>query len=321
VHGRLVVLVSGLVAACGDGDNGETVDAPPAVIDGVMFDAPPPGEPRFDVGSHRGRIEVLELAGGPWTGNALAHANFAPAPTLMRFVFYARVAVRHWQRETMRIGSCRLLELTPAFCTACAGICVEDEVCEPYPEYAQAGDLTFDGLHGGPVVLQPNGYFYASQGAKLPVDAFADDATVTVTATGEDVPAFTVNAGGVPPLVAAFTNDELHVADTADAVVQWTPADPTDPDLRVRLTLNANNAGHGLPYESVIECDTEDVGGLTVPAPLIAAFPTTERWEACAGSDCPLSTLTRYRKGSVDVAGTPVDLAVGSQIHLWVIHP
>jgi hypothetical protein len=125
----------------------------------------------------------------------------------------------------------------------------------------------------------------------------------------------------VPPLVAAFANDELPLADGADATVTWTPVDPDDPALRVRLVLNANNQGHGLPYESVIECDAADVGALVVPAAMIDAFPTTERWEACAGSDCPLSTLTRYRKASVDVAGAPVDLAVGSQIMLWVIHP
>ena len=306
-------------AACGGG--GGTSDAGGSAVDAFQPDAPPPGAPWFDDGPHRGRIEVVELAGGPWAGNAQAHAVFAPQPTLMRFVFYARVAVRHWQQETMRAGSCRLLENVPAFCTSCAGICIAPEVCEPYPEYASAGELTFDGLRGPPLTLEPSPYFYASQGAQLPLDAFADDATVSVTATGDQVPAFAIAAGGVPPLSAPLANDELHVADGADATVAWTAVAPADPTLRVRVTLNANNVGHGQPYQAVIECDAADVGTITIPAALIDAFPATQRWRACEGSDCPVSTITRYRKTSVDVEGAPVDLVVGSQIAFWVIHP
>jgi hypothetical protein len=238
-------------------------------------------------------------------------------------VFYGRVAVHHWQLETMRAGSCRLLEHEPVFCTACAGVCVAPEVCEPYPDHASAGDLTFAGLRGPPLTLQPSPYWYASQG-QLPADAVADDATVTVTATGAAVPAFTVAAAAVPPLdpaVAPIADDELHLADGADRTVTWSAAAPADPTLRVRVTLNANNQGHGNPYAAVIECDAADVGALTISASLIEAFPTTTRHEACEGSDCPVSTITRYRRGSVDVEGVPVDLIVASQRSFWVVHP
>lgn len=301
------------VAACGA--------SPTAAIDGraidaVAIDAPPPGEPWFDEGVRRGRIELLELT----TGRALAHANFAPQPTRLRFVFYARVAVQHWQQETLRIGACRLLEHRPAFCEACAALCIAPEVCEAFPEYASAGDLTFDGLRTAPLTLQPSP-FYASQ-AELPTDAFADAATITVTASGAAVPAFTVVATAVPPLdpaIAPIANDELGLTTGVDTVLTWTAVDPT---LRVRVAINANNRGHGQPYAAVIECDAADVGALTIASALIDRFPPTQPGSGgCIGSDCPQSTITRYRRGSVDVDGAPIDLIVGAQRPFWVDRP
>lgn len=319
-----LAMVAATAAACGGASGGGPADAP--AIDAVPVDAPPPGEPWFDEGLRRGRIELVELVeqAGPVGGAALAHAVFAPQPTAMRFVFYARVAVRHWQQETQRAGSCRLLVHQPVFCSACAGICVAPEVCEPYPDYASAGALTWDGLRGPPLTLQPNPYFYASQGAQLPVDAVADDATVTVTATGDQVPAFVVAAGAVAPLalpVAPITDDTLRLDGGADVTLRWTPVDPLDPTLRVRVAINANNMGHGNPYAAVIECDAADVGALTIPAAMIDAFPPTARLEVCEGSDCPRSTITRYRRGAVEVGGAPVDLVVGSRLEFFVVRP
>lgn len=316
-------VASGLVllaaVACGGGDPAVPADAPG--IDALPIDAPPPGEPWFDEGLRRGRIELVEWVGGA-AQVAQAHASFSPQPTQMRFVFYARVAVRHWQQETMRAGSCRLLENEPVFCSSCAGLCVAPEVCEPYPDYASAGDLTFDGLRGPSLTLQPSP-FYASQG-QLPADAVADDATLTVTATGAAVPAFTVATTAVPPLdpsVAPIDNDELLLAGGADVTVTWTAVASADPTARVRLTLDANNVGHGQPYAAVIECDAADVGALTIPAAMIDAFPPASRQEACVGSDCPVSTLARYRRGATLVDGVAVDLVVASQRAFWVVKP
>jgi hypothetical protein len=151
----------------------------------------------------------------------------------------------------------------------------------------------------------------------IPSDAFDDDATVTVAATGDVVPAFSISARGVPPLEAAISNGEIELVNGEEFTFTWTPADPTS---RVRLTVNANNHGHAAPWEAVIECDTEDTGQVTVPAAMIDAFPETYRWEVCEGSDCPLSWLTRYHKTVTDVGGAPVRLDVGSRFYFYVIH-
>lgn len=69
------------------------------------------------------------------------------------------------------------------------------------------------------------------------------------------------------------------------------------PGSRLRLTLNANNRGHGAPYQGIIECDIDDARGeVTIAKSLIVAFQSTHRWEICVGNDCPPSTVARYRR-------------------------
>jgi len=306
---------SGQPSAADSGSDARSVDA--RLIDGALTDAGG-ADGGWSDGLVRGRIEVLERT-HPWGSNGHAHGGFLAVPSrYLHFVFYGNVVVAHWQQETMRAGDCRLLELVPAYCTDCAGLCVAEEVCEPMPEMVSAGDLVFSGLEV-PLTLTPDTYtnWYVSQ-SSVPADAFADDAIINVTASGDSVPGFSLSAAGVPPLVAAIDNDQIELLDDSDFTLSWTPAAP---GARVRLTLNANNFGHGLPYEAILECDADDSqGAITVPRELIAAFPATDRWEVCVGSDCPMSRLTRYRQGRDVVADGDVVLWVGSEIQFWVIH-
>lgn len=309
----------GLVAGCGFG-GGSAEDG--GGVDGRAVDAAAGDAGDADGGGAirpvRGRIEVVELA-DPYASRGHAHGGFlATASRYLHFVFYGNVVVAHWQQETLRSGDCRLLELVPAYCSDCTGLCVADEVCEPMPEMVSVGELSFSGLTV-PLTLEPGTYtnWYVSQ-SSVPADAFSDDATVTVTASGDTLPGFSLSASAVPPLVAAIEDDQIEIFDDADYTLDWTPAAAGS---RVRLTLNANNFGHGLPYEAIIECDADDAqGAITVPRELIAEFPATARWEGCAGSDCPVSRLTRYREDSTSVADGDIVFWVGSEVQFWVVH-
>jgi hypothetical protein len=308
---RVALCLLCVLVACGD-DGDTAVDS--AVSTGDAVRGPDAGPVDFPTSPMLGQIEVLEVdtAFGP-VGDA--QAMFVTEPTTFRFVFYGNVAVAHWQVETMRIGSCRLLELKTAFCTDCLGICRDTEQCDPIPSSASVGALSFSGLTV-PLSLDFNGYAYAAQGM-VPGEAFTTDANVEVSAAGDDLSAFTVSSVGVAPLVADIVNYEITIVDGIDYALTWTPEDPT---TRIRLTLNSNNMGHGNPYNSVIECDTTDSGALTVPHELIEAFPPAIRAEACAGSDCPQSRMTRYRRATVDVDGSQVALIVGNEIQFYLIH-
>jgi hypothetical protein len=310
--GRLVPILL-LAAACGGAGTGPdagTVDIADAGIDAA------PADPRFDDGEHSGVVQLLELHSA-WGAAGIAQAAYLEAPTRMRFVHYAQIVVVHPQVEVMREGSCRLLEPQAPFCTDCTGICVAAEVCEPLPVYVSAGTLEFTGMTV-PLSLAHGQYWYSSQGS-VPADAFADDATIEVSAPGEAFPAHELALDGVPPLVTDLGADPLVLTDGADTTIRWTPAGA---GARVHLMLNANNMGHGMPYTAIIECEGDDTGELTVPRALIEAFPAVDgNLPGCEGSDCPASLLTRYRSVSTDVGALDrVRFTLGSQRQFTLVH-
>lgn len=224
-----------------------------------------------------------------------------------------------FHKEAMRRGDCRLLTYQPALCnTPCNGVCVEPDVCRPFPARLSAGTITIGGLKVA-VSLTPqfgNDYYLPTP---LKDDLFDAGMAISAEAKGAAFPAFRVTSAGVATLDAtAVVNDEIRLLDDADYAFTWAPGG--DPQARLRLTLNANNRGHGAPYAAILECDAEDRGSLTISKELIAAFPSTYRWEICAGSDCPFSSALRYRRG-VTTAGTrTVELIAGSRRSFWVLH-
>jgi hypothetical protein len=225
-----------------------------------------------------------------------------------------------YHREAMRAGECVLKTHQSASCTpACTtGLCVDTNVCEPFPTYVSAGRLTITGLRTA-VQIDPMQNWYYPQ-SQLPSGLFADDATVTASLAGATLPALSITTQGVRPITPSITGGKLvvdHPA-TADTVVTWTPSGG---DERVKLTLNANNRGHGQPYLAIIECDVADAAGRIAIAPAIMnAFPETEAWTICAGTDCPPSRLARYRRGATLVGEREVDLLVQSQFTFGIEH-
>jgi hypothetical protein len=225
-----------------------------------------------------------------------------------------------FQKEVMRAGACRLLTFKPAFCsTPCSGVCVDTDVCRPFPERVSAGTLVLSGLKV-PLTLMPDNYnaYYAR--SRLPADLFSAGAELKVSASGAAFAAFTAATAGVEPLrTDAIVRDEITLRDDADYTFTWTPG--SDPQARVRLVLNGNNRGHGQPYEAILECDAPDMTGrLTIARALIAAFPQTFRWEICAGRDCPPSQVRRYRRGMVQAPSGRVAFDAVSERLFYVLH-
>jgi hypothetical protein len=223
-----------------------------------------------------------------------------------------------FHRVAMTSGDCELRLYTPSSCDpACTtGLCVETNVCEEFPTLVSAGRLTIDGLATA-VSIDPEGGYYYTQSV-LPEDLFADDATVTAELAGADLPAMTLTAGGVPEIEAEITDGKITLIPGSDYTLRWTPAGSG----RVRVTLNANNQGHGGPFLGILECDVADAAGeVVIPAVLADAFPETQAWTVCAGTDCPPSTIRRYRRDAFDVGDDQeVELMVSSQRTFGVDH-
>jgi hypothetical protein len=244
----------------------------------------------------------------------------------------ARVDARFFQgrepqfhREAMRSGDCALRTFENASCTpACTdGLCVETNVCEPWPTFVSAGRLTITGL-ARTVEIDPMSGLYYPDGP-LPPDLFASSADITASLAGADIPALSVSTRGVAPIVPDVVDGKVTVSNpaTQPLMIRWTPLTAAgETGTRVRLTLNSNNRGHGAPFDAIIECDVADTAGEIAVAPaLLDAFPETFAWRICAGSDCPPSWLRRYRRAAAPVGEREVELRVSSTFTFGIEHP
>ena len=223
----------------------------------------------------------------------------------------------------MESGDCRMWSYQPGGCGECLGLCDASGECVEFPTPLSAGVLTVSGIDGGDIEMEPTEYGYFLDSAP-PADLFSADSEVTLAAEGGgDVDAFSLSAGGVDPIAVDLVDggggerDTLRLEDGGDLSLDW---DPVRAGTRVRLEINSNNQGHGLPVDSMIECESDDAGSLTVPRVMIEAFPEKEYANICAGSDCPPSTLTRYRWDRASVGGLEVELRVEFRAQFLVVH-
>lgn len=291
---KRIAVVIFFAAACGEAGGGELPDA---------------AAPDLDAGAAPaavGVISVIEL------GRAFARA---------RFDGQVGGAVRGVHTETAREGPCRLLEAEPAFCDpVCAGTCVAENQCEPFPTALSAGDITLTGLTSDVrLEVDPFGN-YSSTPFPLPDDIFGPGDTITANAAGDEIEAFSVPTIGVSDLDAVTGDGRIALRDDADAVFAWTPSGQ-DGD-RVRLLLEVPPKGHGLPLRAIVDCDVDDaLGAMTLPREIIARLPPMDGSEdACGNPDCGTRAIRRYRGAMVETSRGLVELVVASQSPLFPTH-
>ncbi|HVV85398.1 MAG TPA: hypothetical protein VHE35_20205 [Kofleriaceae bacterium] len=222
-----------------------------------------------------GSIELEEAdLGGQLGGTATVYASFeAPG-----------------QADVANDGTCRVY---PWPCLGQVGACATP------PQYS-AGAITIAGL-AVPLTLRPDpsSHFYASP-AGLPDDLFADGATITATAAGDQVDAFSLTTGGVAPLVSPYVGATLGLTPGQPYALTWTAGGG---DARIQLEVNWADICHAGAAWYVLVCETDDTGAFTVPAAITAALP------ADGFSQCG-ARLARVRRATVP--GRDVSLIVAS---------
>jgi hypothetical protein len=212
--------------------------------------------------------------------------------------------------EVDRAGSCVLFESDLGFCQdPCDGVCTSAGVCLPFPEQLSAGTLTVDGL-SAPVEIAPeSGNYYSYYATSLTA---TPGASITASASGDDIAAFEVAATAPAPLEIPGLAD-LELTAGSDLVIEWTPSDT---DSRIRLNLRSDTAGHGQYAPALILCDVADTGSLTVPQSLIDPFTDPANW-GCG--DCIPSWIERYGHGAVTAGDDGVDLLISSRVSLYLV--
>jgi hypothetical protein len=132
------------------------------------------------------------------------------------------------------------------------------------PRLQRAGTLAVTGLVGDPLTVEINaGTYYEVQ--QLPNPPFDPGARIQVSASGDQVPAFTLRGLGVEPLaVAPGTAWVIRSGEPLE--ITWQGSD-SEELLHLVLTVDQ----HGASPVSVI-CDVPDVGSYMISAALVQTF-------------------------------------------------
>ncbi len=221
-----------------------------------------------------------------------------------------------WE-EVSAAGDCRLLKPSVPFCEGgCgAGACVDDGTCMPYPAPAVVGTVTVTGLinQAGDksFSMEPLGGFYQPPGGEqLPYPAAQEGDAISLAAKGSPaVPAFTLEASGVAPLV--LLNESVPVEPESPVVLQWVP--PGIPGLStVSVKLDIS---HHAGSKGKILCDTLDDGLLEIEAALV------DQLVALGVAGFPTILVTRKSTGSTMVPTGRIDLEVSADVEVLVDIP
>ena len=248
-----ITIATGCDPGTTDGDVSDATDA----SDGDTTTVPAPDNPLFDPSGEIALIETWSTSTGAVAASAVsAHLAGGPLPNLQRFV--------------AEVGDCQLWTRPPASCeppcNSFTQACIPSGACQDLPAPQSAGDIT---ITGGTATLNldyvGNGLYAAA--TDPPADAFAKGATLTVSAAGADIAAFSATVTGVGDLNDTF--GEVALKDGSSTTINWVPA-ADGSTVEVVLQLG----WHGNPPEAVLYCAAPDSAGtIVIAAELVDGFP------------------------------------------------
>ena len=288
------------VDAAGPEDAG-TVDPPDVSEDVAPADIdltePAPGERACPLNTRVGTFEMTHAKSGDFD-YAAASGEIASGVIPLTVL-----------QEAGSLGSCRLMQKKNPFCDpSCAAgeLCDHDNSCVAYPDSLAVGTVTVQGLVET-LVMEPKSnksYFDTT----VPWPLFEMGAVVTLSATGDELPGFTLNARGVANLEVA--EGVLEFVDGQDLTVEWVPSDgPGYISARINIDQHGNS-----PMNLI--CDLEDTGSYTIASSLVtdllsagvSGFATFQMWRRSVDSiqlepGCVELRVESYINRQLTVAG------------------
>ncbi|MFV8751742.1 hypothetical protein ACNOYE_14450 [Nannocystaceae bacterium ST9] len=217
-----------------------------------------------------------------------------------------------WE-PSLEAGACRLSTPRVPFCSvACGGsaACVEDETCQAYPNALSVGEVLVSGVTTSEgetsFTMTPIADNYqVPAGTALAYPPFTEGDTVALAAEGDELAGFELAAAAIAPLELATDQFELDPA--ADLLLEWT-AGGANSKILVELDIS-----HHAGTKGMIECETDDVGSLAIPAAMVAALLDL----GVAGY--PTIIVTRESKGSAPTTAGRVELVISSKVERAVV--
>jgi hypothetical protein len=263
-----------------------------------------PGDEGELLGSFK--VEVTADESGPTMGTTSVLGKVTSGATPSAVV---------WE-EAGAEGACRLEKPRVPFCTPSCGadVCVEDDVCRPYPTAQSVGAVTLTGVRlldgTSDLALKEVAKAYQPPaGTMFAYPPFQEGDAVKVSAAGGDLPGFDLQTTGVAPMW--LSNENLTLEEGEPLELTWeAAADPRASSIHLKLDISHHGGSKGM-----IECDQDDTGTLSIPAALVtellglgvAGFPTV--------------IVTRSASARTSVGSGDVALTIASTIERGVTVP
>lgn len=211
-----------------------------------------------------------------------------------------------WEKPQVD-GACTLTTPRVPFCsTPCGGssACVEDDTCLAYPNAHGVGTVTVSGVKSttgeSTFAMSPiSNTYQVPASVTLAYPPFADGDAVTLAASGDFFPAFSLTGKGIAPLTLTSTALSLKSAQALE--LAW----PTAGTAKIHVKLDISHHGGS---KGQIECDADDTGSISISGALVSKLLNL----GIAGY--PTVIVTRHTTGSAVIAPGRVDLDISSQV-------
>lgn len=264
--------------------------------DSVDADVIVPSEPHpfFDFAGEI-RLSQSNEPDGAFTG-ASVYALLRDAPALREHLLM--------EEE----GACQFWVIgLPPYCDpACDPFteqCGQDGACHPKPKRISAGVLQFSGTLQAVSAVPDESDSYTAEGLDENTPLFEPGALLSVTAAGDEIPAFEAQVTGVGPMRLPETTHEF--VDGQDYVFTWEPEGDG-----ATIEVAFLTGWHGNPSPVVLWCTApEEAGSFTVPAHMVEMFPSA----GCMGLFPNIPWVSRIHRQVVETPFGPISVSARSE--------
>lgn len=216
--------------------------------------------------------------------------------------------------EVASSSECKLVKAENPYCSGgCESgqVCSSDAKCVAAPVSQSVGQVELAGLAAAvrmlPVV--PGNNYFVSGDVEFPHPGFLPGAAIALTATGADLPGFSLSGKGVAALELA--QGDWVLERTQAFLVTWT--EDSVEDATLRITLRVDQHGNS---PVTLTCVTADDGELEIPSTLVDAlldagvtgFPTGQVYRETLDSvelsaGCVELAMSAHQQRTLRVAG------------------
>ncbi len=263
---------------------------------------PPDVHPLYDFAGHVLLAELYESNGKLMSGGIDVRFESGPLPPNSTLMYEE--------------GACQYLvaaaesKCSPE-CEPWTEYCGPDKVCHEVPHRVSAGTVSIAGTKE-PFEAKPDeSDWYVVTPEPSGGDLFESGKSVSVSASGADIPAFHAELSGTGSMKIPW-NQPLVLQDGKDNVIEW---EPQGDDATVELAILIG--WHGSPPVATLWCTAKEADGkIVIPQKMVEGYPPA----GGIGLFQHMSFIRRVNRKIVETQFGPVEITVSGEIWFSIEH-